>query len=121
MFSGLKELRYNQAERQIDDFYTLQDRIINYYQQLKDSMVLNDLEGEIATLSNKLGDGDDIVIPDDPELPEVPEDPKEPENPEDPIEEEDPIKDLNQLLKSLQDEEPPVIEEDENQNLENSN
>ncbi|MBN8209402.1 type VII secretion protein EsaA [Bacillus sp. NTK071] len=115
MFSGLKELRYNQAERQIDDFYTLQNRIINYYQQLKDSMVLNDLEGEIATLSNKLGDGDDIVIPDDPELPEVPEDPEEPENPEDPIEEEDPIKDLNQLLKSLQDEEPPVIEEDENQ------
>ncbi|MGB8000679.1 MAG: type VII secretion protein EsaA, partial [Anaerobacillus sp.] len=77
MFSGLKELRYNQVERQVDDFYSLQDRILNYYQQLKDSMILNELEGEIATVSNKLGDGEDLVIPDDPELPEIPEDPEE--------------------------------------------
>ena len=106
MFAGLKELRYDQVERQVNDFYTLQERILNYYQQLKDSMVLNELEGEIATLSNKLGDGDEIVIPDDPELPEVPEDP------EDPGEEEDPTEDLMKLLKSLQNEEPTVIDED---------
>ncbi|WP_273832413.1 type VII secretion protein EsaA [Guptibacillus sedimenti] len=107
MFAGLKELRYNQVERQVNDFYTLQERILNYYQQLKDSMILNELEGEIATLSNKLGDGDEIIIPDDPELPEVPEDP------EDPSEEEDPTEDLTKLLKSLQNEDPPVIDEEE--------
>ncbi|WP_371018309.1 type VII secretion protein EsaA [Pseudalkalibacillus sp. JSM 102089] len=112
MFAGLKELRYDQVERQVNDFYTLQERILNYYQQLKDSMVLNELEGDIATLSNKLGDGDEIVIPDDPELPEVPEDPEEPVDPEEPGEEEDPMEDLTKLLKSLQDEEPPVIDED---------
>ncbi|WLR60970.1 type VII secretion protein EsaA [Guptibacillus hwajinpoensis] len=112
MFAGLKELRYDQVERQVNDFYTLQERILNYYQQLKDSMVLNELEGEIATLSNKLGDGDEIVIPDDPELPEVPEDPEEPVDPEDPGEEEDPTEDLMKLLKSLQNEEPTVIDED---------
>ncbi|MCA0991966.1 type VII secretion protein EsaA [Pseudalkalibacillus hwajinpoensis] len=113
MFAGLKELRYNQVERQVNDFYTLQERILNYYQQLKDSMILNELEGEIATLSNKLGDGDEIIIPDDPELPEVPEDPEEPVDPEDPDEEEDPSEDLTKLLKSLQNEEPPVIDEEE--------
>ncbi len=112
MFAGLKELRYDQVERQVNDFYTLQERILNYYQQLKDSMVLNELEGDIATLSNKLGDGDEIVIPDDPELPEVPEDPEEPVDPEEPGEEEDPMEDITKLLKSLQDEEPPVIDED---------
>ncbi|MDO6658085.1 type VII secretion protein EsaA [Anaerobacillus sp. 1_MG-2023] len=112
MFAGLKELRYDQVERQVNDFYTLQERILNYYQQLKDSMVLNELEGDIATLSNKLGDGDEIVIPDDPELPEVPEDPEEPVDPEEPGEEEDPMEDLTKLLKSLQDEKPPVIDED---------
>ncbi len=112
MFARLKELRYDQVERQVNDFYTLQERILNYYQQLKDSMVLNELEGEIATLSNKLGDGDEIVIPDDPELPEVPEDPEEPADPEDPGKEEYPTEDLTKLLKSLQEEEPPVIDED---------
>ncbi|PFG14396.1 type VII secretion protein EsaA [Bacillus sp. es.036] len=109
MFAGLKEVRYNQVERQVNDFYTLQERILNYYQQLKDSMILNELEGEIATLSKKLGDGDEIIIPDDPELPEVPENPEEPVEPS---EEEDPTEDLTKLLKSLQDEEPPVIDED---------
>ena len=115
MFSGLKELRYNQVERQVDDFYSLQDRILNYYQQLKDSMILNELEGEIATVSNKLGDGEVLVIPDDPELPEVPEDPEEPVAPED-QEEKDPMEDLTNLLTNLQEEEPPVIEGGEESN-----
>ncbi|MGA9289752.1 MAG: type VII secretion protein EsaA [Anaerobacillus sp.] len=115
MFSGLKELRYNQVERQVDDFYSLQDRILNYYQQLKDSMVLNELEGEIATVSNKLGDGEDLVIPDDPELPEIPEDPEEPVDTED-QEGKDPMEDLTNLLTNLQKEEPPVIEDGEESN-----
>jgi len=70
LFTQLEEQRYSQVARQISDYYEFQKKILDFYQQLKDTTELNNVEVELASLSGKLA-----------EFPEVPKEPAVPEQP----------------------------------------
>jgi type VII secretion EsaA-like protein len=69
VFGQLEEQRYSQVGRQISEFYKLQEKILEFYQQLKDSTLLNDVEGQLATLSDQLSVGEEVEEPTEPEKP----------------------------------------------------
>jgi type VII secretion EsaA-like protein len=69
VFEQLEEQRYSQVGRQISEFYKLQEKILEFYQQLKDSTLLNDVEGQLATLSDQLSVGEEVEEPKEPEEP----------------------------------------------------
>lgn len=66
VFGQLEEQRYSQVGRQISEFYKLQEKILEFYQQLKDSTLLNDVEGQLATLSDQLSVGEEPIEPEEP-------------------------------------------------------
>ncbi|WP_338787954.1 type VII secretion protein EsaA [Metabacillus sp. FJAT-53654] len=66
VFGKLEEQRYSQVGRQISEFYKLQEKILEFYQQLKDSTLLNDVEGQLATLSDQLSVGEEPTEPEEP-------------------------------------------------------
>jgi type VII secretion EsaA-like protein len=69
VFGRLEEQRYSQVGRQISEFYKLQEKILEFYQQLKDSTLLNDVEGQLATISDQLSVGEEVEEPTEPEEP----------------------------------------------------
>jgi type VII secretion EsaA-like protein len=75
VFGQLREQRYSQVERQMNDLY----KFLDFYQQLKDTALLNDVEGQLVSLSEKLsvGEKDEGDSVDQPELPEEIESPGE--------------------------------------------
>ncbi|MBO1512687.1 type VII secretion protein EsaA [Metabacillus bambusae] len=66
VFGQLEEQRYSQVGRQISEFYKLQEKILEFYQQLKDTTLLNDVEGQLATLSDQLSVGEEPEEPEEP-------------------------------------------------------
>ncbi|KKI89576.1 hypothetical protein WQ54_24755 [Bacillus sp. SA1-12] len=63
VFSQLEEQRYSQVARQVNEFYSLQKKILEFYQQLKDTNLLNDAEGQLAIYSDKLSVGEEPEEP----------------------------------------------------------
>ncbi|QGQ48449.1 type VII secretion protein EsaA [Metabacillus sediminilitoris] len=59
VFNKLEEQRYSQVARQISEYYDHQRKVLEFYQQLKDSTLLNDVEGQLASLSEKLSVGEE--------------------------------------------------------------
>lgn len=80
VFNKLEEQRYSQVARQISEYYDHQRKVLEFYQQLKDSTLLNDVEGQLASLSEKLSVGEE-----EPTEPTKPTEPSEP-----PVESESP-------------------------------
>lgn len=66
VFGQLAEQRYSQVARQINDFYQLQEKTLDFYQQLKDTTVLNDVEVELVALSDRLSVGEEEEKPTEP-------------------------------------------------------
>ncbi|MGM0875217.1 MAG: type VII secretion protein EsaA [Bacillota bacterium] len=58
-FGQLEKTRYSEVERQINEFYKLQGKILDFYQQLKDTALLNDAEDQLVALSEKLSVGEE--------------------------------------------------------------
>ncbi|WP_282138422.1 type VII secretion protein EsaA [Rossellomorea aquimaris] len=80
-FTDLQERRFEEVGRQVEDFYSFQERVLNFYQQLQDTTTLNNLQGSIFELNNKLAEGDGEIF-NPPAPPEVPEPPKDGEEPD---------------------------------------
>lgn len=66
VFGQLAEQRYSQVARQINDFYQLQEKTLDFYQQLKDTTVLNDVEVKLVALSDGLSVGEEEEEPNEP-------------------------------------------------------
>ncbi|KPL58220.1 type VII secretion protein EsaA [Rossellomorea vietnamensis] len=81
VFTDLQQRRFEEVGRQVEDFYSLQERVLNFYQQLQDSTTLNNLQGNIFELNNKLAEGDGEIF-NPPAPPEIPEPPKDGEDPD---------------------------------------
>lgn len=81
VFTDLQERRFEEVGRQVEDFYSFQERVLNFYQQLQDTTTLNNLQGSIFELNNKLAEGDGEIF-NPPASPEVPEPPKDGEEPD---------------------------------------
>jgi type VII secretion EsaA-like protein len=81
VFTDLQERRFEEVGRQVEDFYSFQERVLNFYQQLQDTTTLNNLQGSIFELNNKLAEGDGEIF-NPPAPPEVPEPPKDGEEPD---------------------------------------
>ncbi|MBM7605172.1 type VII secretion EsaA-like protein [Metabacillus crassostreae] len=77
VFGQLEEQRYSQVARQISDYYNLQKKLLDFYQQLKDTTELNAVEVELASYSDSLNE-----MPEEPEE-ETPDKPEEPGKPDD--------------------------------------
>ncbi|WP_044340225.1 type VII secretion protein EsaA [Rossellomorea aquimaris] len=80
VFTDLQQRRFEEVGRQVEDFYSFQERVLNFYQQLQDTTTLNNLQGSIFELNNKLAEGDGEIF-NPPAPPEVPGKPKEGEDP----------------------------------------
>ncbi|WP_299091294.1 type VII secretion protein EsaA [uncultured Metabacillus sp.] len=63
VFNQLEDQRYSQVARQVNEFYSLQKKILEFYQQLKDTNLLNDVEGQLAVYSDKLSVGEEPEEP----------------------------------------------------------
>ncbi|MCM3441600.1 type VII secretion protein EsaA [Metabacillus halosaccharovorans] len=74
LFTQLEEQRYSQVARQISDYYDFQKKVLDFYQQYKDTLILDDTQKKLEEYS--------IVLAEQPEAPEEPTDPKQPENEE---------------------------------------
>ncbi len=74
LFTQLEEQRTSQVARQISDYYDLQKKILDFYQQYKDTLILDNTQEKLEQYSNALAQ--------QPEVPEEPTDPKQPEQPE---------------------------------------
>ncbi|CAN7152790.1 type VII secretion protein EsaA [Rossellomorea sp. LjRoot5] len=81
VFTDLQQRRFEEVGRQVEDFYSFQERVLNFYQQLQDTTTLNNLQGNIFELNNKLAEGDGEIF-NPPAPPEIPEPPKDGEDPE---------------------------------------
>ncbi|WP_257347605.1 type VII secretion protein EsaA [Pseudalkalibacillus decolorationis] len=67
LFDQLEEIddsRKAQLQGQSDSFYTFQEDMIDYYQQLTDSMVLNELQTDIIRENGNITEGSDNPPPD---------------------------------------------------------
>ncbi len=82
VFGQLEEQRYSQVARQISDYYNLQKKLLDFYQQLKDTTELNAVEVELAMYSDSLNEEPEEPEEDTPDKPEEPGKPDD-ENPED--------------------------------------
>ncbi|BCB06044.1 type VII secretion protein EsaA [Bacillus sp. KH172YL63] len=67
MFTDLQQTRFEEVARQVDDFYSLQERVLDFYQQLQDTTTLNGLQGNIFELNNELSEGDGGIFNPPPE------------------------------------------------------
>ncbi|UTE73158.1 type VII secretion protein EsaA [Rossellomorea marisflavi] len=85
-FAALKENRMAEVDRQVQDFYSFQNRVLDYYQQLQDTRKLDNLQGTIQEWNNKISEGDGVIFdpPPKPEMPEESEGDNENENPGNP-------------------------------------
>jgi type VII secretion EsaA-like protein len=81
VFTDLQERRFEEVGRQVEDFYSFQERVLNFYQQLQDTTTLNNLQGNIFELNNKLSEGDGEIF-NPPAPPEIPEQLKDGEEPD---------------------------------------
>lgn len=61
-FAALKENRMAEVDRQVQDFYSFQDRVLDYYQQLQDTRKLDNLQGTIQEWNNKISEGDGVIL-----------------------------------------------------------
>ncbi|MCC5803442.1 type VII secretion protein EsaA [Rossellomorea vietnamensis] len=80
VFTDLQQRRFEEVGRQVEDFYSFQERVLNFYQQLQDTTTLNNLQGNIFELNNKLAEGDGEIF-NPPAPPEIPDPPKDGEDP----------------------------------------
>ncbi|MCA1061060.1 type VII secretion protein EsaA [Rossellomorea aquimaris] len=76
MLKDLQKQRFDEVGRQVEDFYSFQERVLTFYQQLQDTTTLNSLQGDIFELNNRLSEGDGEIFNPPPE-PEIPKPPKE--------------------------------------------
>ncbi|GLI82999.1 ESX secretion system protein YueB [Rossellomorea marisflavi] len=85
-FAALKENRMAEVDRQVQDFYSFQNRVLDYYQQLQDTRKLDNLQGTILEWNNTISEGDGVIFdpPVKPEMPEESEGDNENENPGNP-------------------------------------
>lgn len=67
VFGQLEEQRYSQVARQISDYYNLQKKLLDFYQQLKDTTELNAVEVELAKYSDSVNEKPIAETPDQPE------------------------------------------------------
>ncbi|RIW38942.1 type VII secretion protein EsaA [Bacillus salacetis] len=79
--TNLQQRRFDEVERQVEDFYSFQERVLTFYQQLRDTTALNNLQGNIFELNNKLAEGDGQIF-DPPPVPDPPKPPEEDEEDE---------------------------------------
>ncbi|MGF2617790.1 type VII secretion protein EsaA [Rossellomorea aquimaris] len=76
LLTNLQQRRFEEVDRQVEDFYSFQERVLTFYQQLQDTTALNNLQGNIFELNNKLAEGDGKIF-DPPPVPEIPKPPEE--------------------------------------------
>ncbi|XQY91809.1 type VII secretion protein EsaA [Metabacillus sp. HB246100] len=74
-FGQLQEQRYSLVSKQLSEYETHQKKVLDFYQQLKDSTVLNNVEAKLAEYSESLSEA-----PEEPEE-EAPKEEKEKKNP----------------------------------------
>ena len=74
LFTQLEEQRYSQVARQISDYYDFQKKVLDFYQQYKDTLILDDTQKKLEEYS--------LALAEHPEAPEEPTDPQQPENEE---------------------------------------
>ncbi|PMC35346.1 type VII secretion protein EsaA [Bacillus sp. UMB0899] len=74
LYTQLEEQRTSQVARQISDYYELQKKILDFYQQYKDTLILDNTQEKLEDYSNALAE--------QPEAPEEPTDPKQSEQPD---------------------------------------
>ena len=106
LFTQLEEQRYSQVARQISDYYDFQKKVLDFYQQYKDTLILDDTQKKLEEYS--------LALAEHPEAPEEPTDPQQPENEE---------KTKTTVLSANQDEETetqPDKKEDENEDEDNN-
>jgi len=74
LFTQLEEQRYSQVARQISDYYDFQKKVLDFYQQYKDTLILDDTQKKLEEYS--------LALAEQPEVPEEPTDSQQPENEE---------------------------------------
>ncbi|KUP09451.1 hypothetical protein Q75_00580 [Bacillus coahuilensis p1.1.43] len=62
LVTNLQNLRFDEVTRQVEDFYAFQERLLTFYQQLQDTTTLDNLQGSIFELNNKLAEGDGEIL-----------------------------------------------------------